>query len=110
MTMNFDQAVYGLGFEQLGINFIDISIDGGATFFDISTNSGDAPDFFFGIVNELAFSSVIFEINPPDVGDGGFLDNPVYTTEPPPNGSVPEPASGLLLLTGLFVLRRALRR
>ncbi len=109
LTMEFDAQIFGLGFDAEGIEQIDISIDGGLTFFDISDAIGGAPGEagFFGIVGDGGFTTVIFDIIGPG-GDGGLLDNLVYTTGPVPS-PVPLPASAFLLgasLLGFGAFRR----
>lgn len=103
LTVEFDDPVFGLGFDQLGIDFIDISIDNGSTFVDIFNGGGGVSDGFFGIIGDSAFTTIIFEINAPGVGDGGFIDNLVYTTGASP-AAVPLPAALPLMGAGFAAL------
>lgn len=98
-TIVFDNPIFGIGFDNLGLDAIDISVDGGVTFFDIYTVS-PSPDGFFGIISDTPFDTVLFDILGSPNGEGGLIDNLVYTTGTV--STVPLPSSGLLLLAGLF--------
>lgn len=106
VTIEFDTPIYGLAFDELGADFIDVSIDGGTTFFDIFTSTGGVPfttpgSGFFGIINDTNFDTIIFET---DVGDAMLLESLIYTTVPLPPTPVPLPASALLLLSSVLGL------
>ncbi len=98
-TMEFDDPIFGFGFDNHGFDLVDVSVDGGVTWFDIFTESGSTGLGFFGVVSDVSFTTVLFDIVGSANGDGGLMDDLVYTTGPVP--SVPLPGTGMLLLAGL---------
>jgi len=106
LTWDFPFPVIGFAFDIFGAAFVDVTIVGSGTFFDISTEIGGL-NGFFGIVDAVTpFSAVEFSLQNSSSFDSFEVDNLVFARAP---AAVPEPATLALFgagLLGMGFLRR----
>ena len=92
LTFDFPDPILGFGAEFTTFFNLDVSIDGGNTFFDIAMEIDPTePTDFFGLVETTPFTSVQFSVQDSDELEIFNLENLVFT--PVSSVSAPEPVS-----------------
>lgn len=104
LTYVFPFPVVGFGANYLGANFVDATILGTGTIFDLSTVMG-SPAGFFGIADTMTpFTTVQFSVQPPDTIVDAFSLQNLRFAQAPSVLSVAEPATLGLFGVGLAAL------
>jgi len=106
MTWTFPRLVLGFGANFFGVQTLDVTVDGGVTYFDANTEIG-GDEVFLGFVDvDAPFSTVMFSIQGVSL-DFFAVDNLVFAEAA--SAEVPLPASLPLLLAalgGVALIRR----
>jgi len=99
-TFDFTTPIVGFGGDFGAISRLDVSIDGGTTFFDLFTETGEV-NGFFGLVSTTAFSSVQFSTQNSTSFEGFRIDNLVFAAPVPVPAAVWLMGSALMGLVGV---------